>query len=326
MIRLMLTGLEPRGNDAAGIAMQKTDGQIFVLKNDLTPWQFTKSQAYKDFIEEFLKDDIKQVILHTRAATKGLARFNKNNHPMFSGRSAVVHNGVINNDDELFRNFDIPRTAETDSDILRAITDKWGITKDTIEKLNKLRGGVATAAIHPEYPGWMLLARSGNPLTIASTEDFFAFASTKDVLHRAMRPLVFRFKQWFQVQSVNLAFSPFPDNTAYLIGPEGLEWHEEFKSFTGTYVEPNRRVYINYQERQRKWDAEAKTPQATVKATTEVETDGKLIVKCPKCDKRLALTPEQFASDRSDLRCPEKSGGCGALLSESASAEKVTVN
>ena len=99
-IRMFLTGLEHRGNDAAGIAMQRKNGELLILKNDVTPWKFTKSKEYLDFIEENLNENIIQVLLHTRAATKGNPRVASNNHPMFAGKAAVIHNGVIHNDQE----------------------------------------------------------------------------------------------------------------------------------------------------------------------------------------------------------------------------------
>lgn len=324
MIRLALTGLEHRGNDAAGIALQDNAGKVYVLKNDLTPWQFTKSQQYQEFLEEFLTEDITQAVMHTRAATKGLPRFNKNNHPLYCGKAAVIHNGVIHNDDELFKNLELERTAETDSDILRAMVDKHGITKATIKEMNKIRGGVATAMLHPDYPGWMLLARSGNPIVLGSTPDFYAFASEKQVIHRFMRPLVSRFKQWFQVQALDIAFSPFPDNTAYLIGPEGLEWHEEFKSHPGNYKEPTRRVYQDYKERNARWDKESHKEQ-TKPLTKDEAQKADIIVKCPNpiCQKRLALTPDQYHTPRHRLTCPKDQGGCGTRLAEIPKEELV---
>ena len=327
MIRSFLLGLEHRGNDATGIAMQRKDGEVLVYKDDIAAWTFVKSKGYENFLNEHLNDDIIQVILHTRAATKGNPRKNINNHPLHAGKAAVVHNGVLNNDDALFRELELERNAETDSDILRAIVDKFGVTKEAIRKLNKVRGGAAIAALHPEYPGLMLLGRSGNPLTQASNGDFFCFASEKNIIHKAMRPWVSWHKKWFQFQSLQLAFSPYPDNTLEILGPDGTEWHDEFKAFWGTYHEPVRRVYSGWKERQRTWDKQAEhsastsstsTSAAPIKVLNAERTAGapNVVVECPNCKKRWALSADLLDVPRHLLECTKARGGCGGRLGQ----------
>lgn len=329
-IQMLLTGMEHRGNDATGLAMQRRDGRIFILKDDVAAWKFTRSDKYEEFIKENLDDEIIQVILHTRAATKGNPRRYQNNHPLFADKAAIVHNGVLSNDDEQFRVLDLDRKAETDSDIVRAVVDKWGITPEAIQKLNKLRGGAAIAALHPDYPGKMLLGRSGNPLTMGSDENFFVFASEKNVIHRAMRPWVQRWGQWFQKQSLDLAFSPFPDHTLWIIGDQLDEFHDEFKIHYGTYYEPVRRVYSGWKERQRKWDDGASKTQVNGKGaessatgtTTIIPGPGsepaptRVLVACPSCKKTVALVGDQQQKPRFDLFCPKDKGGCGSRLGQ----------
>ena len=105
-----------------------------------------------------LEPDTVQVLVHTRAATKGSPRQNVNNHPMYAGSAAVVHNGVISNDDELFKTLKLDRKAETDSDILRAIVDEHGITPEGIEVLGKVKGSAAIACLSPDFPNKMLIS------------------------------------------------------------------------------------------------------------------------------------------------------------------------
>jgi|SRR6267142_278582 len=316
MIRLLLTGMEHRGNDATGIAMQNKKGDVFTLKNDVPAWTFVKSFLYEEWIEKHLTPDIEQVILHVRAATKGNPRFAKNNHPLFNGHTAVVHNGKLENDDDVFKKLKLERNADTDSDVLRAIVDKYGITEEAVEKLKEVRGSAAIAALSPEYPGKMLFGRSGSPLTIGSTDDFLFFASEKNILHRAMKPVKQRFKIHFQFPRSDMGFSPFPDSTLWIMGPEGKEFHGEFKSFWGTYRDPVRRVYTNYKERQDKWTAEAnKSPD--IKVVYPAKDDGeKVLLTCPKCQKPLILGKHQLEMDLNMLVCPKDKGGCGAPLGD----------
>lgn len=330
MIKAILVGLEKRGNDATGLAMQKKDGEVLVYKHDTAAWNFVASQGFTDFLAANLNDEIIQVILHTRAATQGSPRKNANNHPLFTDKSAVVHNGMINNDDQLFRELKIERGAETDTDIFRAITDKWGFTSEAIKNLNKVRGSAAIAVLHPEYPGKLLIGRSGNPICLGSRDnDFLYFASEKDILHAAMRPWVQRFGLAWQEQAGEMAFSLFPDDTLWLMGEKGYEEHTEFRTSYGTYREPNRRIYgTGFQDRQNRWNnSDSDGPVDTSASHTASDTPAnivagkestekvatKVIVSCPKCDKKLALSP--VMQDRlSELQCPTKRGGCGTAL------------
>jgi len=296
-ISLLLTGNEARGNDASGIALSQEDGSINVFKNDSPAWQFINSDGYKEFIKNHLKPSTWGVIIHTRAATKGSPKDNNNNHPMYAGLSAVVHNGILNNDDYLFGKEKIERKAETDSDILRGFIDKYGITEKCIKEMNALGGSAAGAAFHPHYPRKLLLFRSGNPMILASTEDFFMFSSEKKSLYRALKPFVKRFNMWFHVERPEAAFSPMADDTAWILGDNGQEKHAIFKVLVGQYHEPNRRVYENYKERQEKWNKDKKKLDPAY---------------CSKCQKSW-LVPE--GRKPSDFKCNTKEGGCGAWLS-----------
>lgn len=301
-IAFLLMSLEHRGNDAAGIAMQNRKGELFVEKDDVGAWKFCNSHKFKSFIEDHLNEDIVQVILHTRGASQGNPRFNKNNHPLYSGHSAIVHNGHIHNDDELFRDLKLKRGADTDSDIIRAIVDEEGISKGAITLLSRMRGSAAIACLSPDYPGKMLLARSGSPLQIASDKDFFFFASEKHAIHRAARPVVKRFGINFQFQSIDLAYAPMANDSAWILGDEGLEWHQEFRSLWGTYTEPVRRVHQGFKDRQSRWTRQA--------------ADEPAHVQCPKCFKDLVVTKENKHKSLWELHCPKESGGCGALLAD----------
>lgn len=223
---------------------------------------------------------------------------------MFAGLSAVVHNGVLNNDDWLFQREKIERKAETDSDILRGFIDKYGITEKCIKEMNALAGSAAGAAFHPHYPQKMLLFRSGNPMVLASTDDFFMFSSEKKTLYRALKPFIKRFNIWFQIERPDTAFSLMADDTAWILGENGQEKHGAFKVLTGQYHEPNRRVYENYKERQDKWKKEEKKFDPAY---------------CNKCQKSWVI-PE--GRKPSDFNCPTKEGGCGATLTTPPATEE----
>ena len=260
-LEALLTSLEYRGNDASGIAIQQRDGKIAILKDDKAAWKFIVDSKWKDFIKEHLTDESETVLLHTRAATKGTPHVNKNNHPLSSGAGCAVHNGMISNDDFLFSDLKLERGAETDSDIIRAIIDKEGITKKAIERLNRLSGTCAAACIHPDFPGRLLLLRSCNPLVFADTGDKIYFASDKRAIYNAAKPWVWRHKILMQIPAPALSFVDLYEDSAWLLDREGLDFHGEFKTLNGFG-----RGYLrydawskDYHERQKRFAKEAES-------------------------------------------------------------------
>lgn len=317
-ITLLLTGNEHRGNDASGIAFAQANGEVNVFKADDPAWRFVTSKSYAEFIEKNLRDDTWAVILHARGASQGSPRKNENNHPMYMGKSAIVHNGQIHNDHTLFTSRKYPKSAETDSDIIRAFVDEFGITEKCIEELNVLSGSAAGAAIHPEFPRKLLLFRSGSPMILGSNEDFFAWSSEKNTLHKAMRPWVVRFKMYFQQQKPDMGFAPMADDTAWIIGEEGLEFHGKFKALCGSYVEPFRKTYENYGERQKRWDEDAKRNLNIVRSTengshnhNRKKRDQFDDAYCPDCKMEWIIPKGGIPKD---FTCNKERGGCGKTL------------
>lgn len=274
-------------------------------------WQFISGNDYKQFMSKNLLPSTWGVIVHTRLATKGTPHDNNNNHPMFAGNGAVVHNGILRNDDSLFQREKLKRHAETDSDIIRAYIDRWGITPKCIQEFNAFSGSAAIAAFHKDYPKKLMLGRSGNPLILASNDDWFMFSSEKDTIYKANKIFTNRWGMWFHKERPNLSFSPMPDDTAWIIGKNGFESHHAMKIMVGSYSEPCRKTYEEYEERKKKWLA--KTDNGDTKATLPVvvHRDG----YCPnkKCGKIWACPSSKPVSA---FVCDKKRDGCGSTLVE----------
>lgn len=256
-ITTLLLGNERRGTQATGIAIQQANGSIQVHKDDEPANRFVLDREYKEFVEANLRPDTLCVIGHTRAATKGLPSFNKNNHPMWDGKVAVIHNGVIMNDDFLFRELKLDRVAETDSDIFRAILSKQGFTLHGINTLNRISGSAAIAALSTDHPGKLLLARSGSPIVLAVNDvNHLIWSSERQPIYDAMR--IWEKKLglgYFRKARADYWFTNFPNDTSWLIGDKPgldpaheetwLEWHSVFKT-ANFYRSTGYDVYNNY--------------------------------------------------------------------------------
>ncbi len=159
-----LKRLEYRGYDSSGIAV--LDGGTLKRK---------RAKGKIKFLEAKLQDaplDGATGIAHTRWATHGLPN-EKNAHPHFTGRVGVVHNGIIENYQDIRKSLSDTRTFETDTDteviahLMDAALQSGLSPKEAFQQcLKKLRGAYAVALIIDGQPGYLYAARSGSPLAI----------------------------------------------------------------------------------------------------------------------------------------------------------------
>lgn len=303
-IRLMLLGIEHRGNEATGIALVNPDGIVHVHKKDTPAWNFVKDDTTEKFLNDFLNPETKTVILHTRLATVGNPKKNENNHPMFADNVAVVHNGGISNHFSMFSSEQLKRNCDTDSDILRAILDRDGLTKKGIKNLNKLSGSAAIAAIATNHPELLLLGRSGSPIKYAICDEKLWWASEMDVVQKAVRPVRAIRGFWAREYRPNVSYFSMMDNSAYIVDDQGVQSRHEF-STCAQYHAPTYNVRANFSRQQRKWHSDIESekhkthvassapiiilPSKEVPAAdhisriTESARPGKKLGACPKC-------------------------------------------
>ncbi|MED2737290.1 glutamine--fructose-6-phosphate transaminase (isomerizing) [Bacillus toyonensis] len=171
-----LSKLEYRGYDSAGIATME-DGRIEVYK---------EKGRIKD-LQSILESDNKASIGigHTRWATHGPAT-QKNAHPHSSkcGRFVLVHNGIIENYNELKSEYlsDVQFISDTDTEIIVHLLEKMSLQDaDTFEAFRKtiqlLDGSYALAMLDNENPDKLFAAKNKSPLLIGTSNDANVVAS-----------------------------------------------------------------------------------------------------------------------------------------------------
>lgn len=186
VMRGLLLGGVYNGKDATGVAslngMAGADG-ISVVKDKGAASEFLTKHAevYGAIAARPL------AIQHNRASTQGSVDFSGNNHPVVYGGVAVVHNGVVQNDDRLFRELGLERRAQVDTEIIPAILSR-GTMLEALPDLQRIEGSLAIAAISAAEPDALLLLRHGSPLAIALKDDGSGlyFASTTEMLKSAL--------------------------------------------------------------------------------------------------------------------------------------------
>ncbi len=162
-----LKRLEYRGYDSAGVALLTEQGGL-----DRRRRVGKVSELESALSTEPLAGRLG--IAHTRWATHG-APSERNAHPHFSGHDlAVVHNGIIENHEELrseLKGLGYVFSSDTDTEvivhlldhILKAQTDLTAALKQAVKQLH---GAYGLAVISSKQPDRLVAARSGSPLVI----------------------------------------------------------------------------------------------------------------------------------------------------------------
>lgn len=254
---LLLCAIEHRGLHATGIALV-TDGTVRVMKAAVPAWNFTKSDEFHDFLTENLTETTEIALLHTRWYTTGSPEDNRNNHPMFDGETAIVHNGMISNHHMLFNNGKYDRSCETDSDIIRAIISEHGMDHKGLRELNKMAGSAAIACVSSKYPGKLLLARSGSPLVFGWSDDGdkLYWASEAQAITKAVHPFHNVRGTWVQDTKAIISIGSMPDDTAWLFGPEEIEFHHRFSTCSYYRAPDYSKGRESYHTKSRNWKRE----------------------------------------------------------------------
>lgn len=318
-IRTLLLKIQHRGGDATGIAIQRKDGSVSVCKGAEIAWKILTDRAFAKFLEEEITDDVMTVLLHTRLATLGSPSENENNHPVHAGNVAITHNGMIHNHKWLFEDLHLDRKAEVDTDIIRAILDKEGLTKQGIKVLNRLGGSAAIAAISPKQPDTLLLARSGSPLVIAMLEDSnqLMWASEKEAIHSASRVWIKKWGLPFKANRMDLKFNTVEKEQAFILTSAGLQWADDFKAAGGTRSSVQYKIHEKWESKQhekRREENKKKVEAAkTIEGVVEEKTNPDVVIcRHPECKGKNTIGEHIRTIPLWELEC----GHCKKMLGE----------
>ncbi|MET0323083.1 MAG: glutamine--fructose-6-phosphate aminotransferase, partial [Duganella sp.] len=184
-----LKRLEYRGYDSCGVALH-VDGQLQRSRSTSRVADLEK-QIGEAHLQGFTG------IAHTRWATHG-APASHNAHPHFSpssdlARIALVHNGIIENHDELraeLTALGYVFQSQTDTEVIAHLVDHLynGDLFETVQiAVKRLMGAYAIAVFAREEPHRVVAARQGSPLIVGLGQgenfvasDAMALAGTTD--------------------------------------------------------------------------------------------------------------------------------------------------
>src|SRR4051812_8528473 len=170
-----LRRLEYRGYDSCGVAV--LDGQGIDRVRSV--------QRVADLAKQIKGQKVQGMtgIAHTRWATHG-APVTKNAHPMMSrGEIAVVHNGIIENFEELRAELKAGGYAfdsQTDTEVIAHLVHSHyngDLFQAVRRAVKRLAGAYAIAVVAKSEPGRVVGARAGNPMVVGIAPDGVYLAS-----------------------------------------------------------------------------------------------------------------------------------------------------
>ena len=158
--------LEYRGYDSAGVAVVDPDHELHRVRCLGKVKALDEAVAVKPLIGG-------TGIAHTRWATHGEPS-EANAHPHTSGNFAVVHNGIIENHEELrelLKSRGYVFNSQTDTEVIAHLVEWEMRTAATLleavqKTVKQLTGAYGMVVLDREHPEHLVAARSGSPLVI----------------------------------------------------------------------------------------------------------------------------------------------------------------
>ena len=238
VIKTIMTGLkslEYRGYDSSGIAYMKND-KINIIKKEGPIKNLDKILDYDD--------DANIGISHTRWATHGGAT-DINAHPHRQGKITLVHNGIIENYNELREGL-IEKgyvfNTETDTEVAAGIIDDlYNEEGDMLKALNKatyvLKGSYAFNIINDDYPDTIFGIRKDSPLIVGTSNEGNILASDiPAIIHVTNKYIILNNYDIVVLTKDNIKYYDRDLN----------EIHKDIKIFNGDSEEISKNGYDHY--------------------------------------------------------------------------------
>lgn len=238
VIKTIMTGLkslEYRGYDSSGIAYMK-NGKINIIKKEGPIKNLDKILDYDD--------EANIGISHTRWATHGGAT-DINAHPHRQGRITLVHNGIIENYNELREGL-IEKgyvfNTETDTEVAAGIIDDlYNQEGDMLKALNKatyvLKGSYAFNIINDDYPDTIFGIRKDSPLIVGTSNEGNILASDiPAIIHVTNKYIILNNYDIVVLTKDNIKYYDRDLN----------EIHKDIKIFNGDSEEISKNGYDHY--------------------------------------------------------------------------------
>lgn len=219
----LLKSVEHSGYQATGLILVNDKNRVSTIKEDKSASVFLERESVKKTLEA----DLQTIIGHCRFPTKGSVLLEKNNHPFSTENTTIVHKGVLFNDEELCKKYDLIPGGDTDSWIIVELIEyyrkKGKSTIDAIAQVHsELKGSWAVALVDSLEPEKLYLFCHGKEFRINyyPDENIFMFCTEDKKLNSFSTEVETYFDYFEEVKDLRVAELLIKDEDCVIIGGE----------------------------------------------------------------------------------------------------------
>ena len=197
----LLKGSESRGKESSGIAIL-SGGSIGVYKRPIPASRLVRDPAFRKLLDKSFshvsgsgrQTEALGLIGHARLVTNGGAESNDNNQPILADGIVGVHNGIVVNDEDIWRRFPaLQRRCTVDTEAILALMRMF-LTRgaDTAEAAQEtfsvVQGSASIASFFDDRDHVLLATNTGSLYFVCGEDDpILLFASEADILRRVAK-------------------------------------------------------------------------------------------------------------------------------------------
>ncbi|MFZ7136940.1 MAG: hypothetical protein ACOWW1_00760 [archaeon] len=190
---------ESRGKEASGIAL-RFNHSIYVFKEPISASKLVKTKKYKNLFVDTLKtrgssgSHIRPPVLvlgHSRLQTNGASEINTNNQPVVKNGAVCIHNGIIVNDAQLWKQF--PRLSKkyaVDTEVFLSLVQMHRADGKSLEQsittvFSEIEGSASVAVEFADTDSFVLASNTGSLyFSLSKSGKSLIFASEKYILQQ----------------------------------------------------------------------------------------------------------------------------------------------
>ena len=180
---------ETRGKDSSGLCVLNHKS-LDVVKGPIQARDLMRRVKVKEILDSAFSNDnnVKLAFGHARLVTNGSQLHDTNNQPVIKDDIICVHNGIVVNNDELWKKHsDLNREYEIDTEILpslirKKLSNDKSLDYAVVSSMKEVVGTASVALTFRDLNKFILATNNGSLYILHNNKDIVYFASEKAIL------------------------------------------------------------------------------------------------------------------------------------------------